>query len=743
MSLSLHIPWYFFILAAIIFAALTIFVYRYTVPPVSSGRRTLLTVLRSLALILLLFAVIEPLLRYSYSSNVPPTVAVLVDNSLSMTLTDAAGNREAKLHKLLADPALKNLSEHADVRYFTFSPAFHPLSAISRDSLHLTGATTDIASALGQLREQALPHLQAIMLLSDGDYNDGANPLYEAKRLSVPLFTIGIGDSSEQKDVAVEKVLTNSIAYVQSSVPVDATIRVSGFSGARTTASLLEDGKQIAQQVLSFGNSTGGSTAVGEYPVHFSFTPTTAGVKKYTVRVTPLPGEVTEKNNARSFLVKVLKNKMQVAVVAEAPSADAAAVMQELHADPNIESQLFLQQVSGQIRNLTSSKDFTSVLSSTECVILIGMPGRATTTETLREIRNAVISRSLPVFFLSSRTIDVQKLSQWESFMPFHVNQNAPALSRQPQGGFQDEQQVFPAIPPQMQSHVLVQSGNGNGESDAWSKLPPIFSSYGTFIVKPEALVLATMKIQGVTLSNPLIAARNAAQMKSFAVLGYGIWRWKLLAGASPETEKFFDDWFPAVVRWLVTREDNKRVQVVPSKEIFSQGELIDFLGQVYNESYQPIENADIRVTVKSRTAQGQYETAMHSLGGGRYEGEIEMLPEGEYSYTAAAFGSGAEIGKDEGRFSVGGSAEGGLEFSDTKMNKPLLKQMAAASGGAYADASQFDRLVREIQSRPSMKPERQTTSSEFELWNKPWLLSLIVLLFGIEWFVRKRSGML
>ncbi len=739
MSLSFHIPWYIFIFAVIFLAALTVFVYRYTVPPVSSGKRIFLTALRSLALALLLFAIIEPLFRYSYSSNVPPTVAVLVDNSLSMTLTDAVGNREQQLRSLLADPLLKKFSSDANVRYFTFSPSFHALNSASRDSLYLTGATTDIASALGQLREQALPHLRAVILLSDGDYNDGANPLYEAERLPVPLFTVGIGDSSEQKDVAIEKIAANSIAYVQSSVPVDVTVKVSGFQNVRTTASLMEDGKQVARQILEFGNSAGNGSVV-EYPLHFSFTPATAGVKKYTVQIVPLSGEVTEKNNARSFLVKVLKNKMQVTVVASAPSADVAAVMQELHADQNIESQLFLQQTNGTLHNLTTTKDFSSALSSTECLILIGMPGHATPVSTLQEINNAVTARSLPVFFISSRTIDVQKLGQWNSFVPFLVNRNVPSPSQQ------DEQQVLPAIAPQMQSHILVQAGNSAGESpqggfqNVLGKLPPVFSSYGVFAAKPEALVLATMKIQGVTLNNPLIVSRNVLRMKSFAVLGYGIWRWKLLAGASPETENFFDDWFPAVVRWLVTREDNKRVQVVPSKEIFSQGEPIDFLGQVYNESYQPIENADLRVAVKSAAGQGQFEAVLHSLGGGRYEGGLEMLPEGDYSYVASAHVNGAEIGKDEGRFSVG---EQSIEFSDTKMNKTLLQQIAAASGGAYADASRFDQLLRVVQSRPAMKPEAQATTSEFELWNKPWLLSLIVLLFGVEWFVRKRSGML
>jgi hypothetical protein len=76
-------------------------------------------------------------------------------------------------------------------------------------------------------------------------------------------------------------------------------------------------------------------------------------------------------------------------------------------------------------------------------------------------------------------------------------------------------------------------------------------------------------------------------------------------------------------------------------------------------------------------------------------------------------------------------------------MNKALLQQIAAASGGEFAVSGQFDGLMKNIENRPSMKPGEQSTTSEFELWNLPSLLSVIVALFGVEWFIRKRSGML
>ena len=76
-------------------------------------------------------------------------------------------------------------------------------------------------------------------------------------------------------------------------------------------------------------------------------------------------------------------------------------------------------------------------------------------------------------------------------------------------------------------------------------------------------------------------------------------------------------------------------------------------------------------------------------------------------------------------------------------MNKPLLKQLASVSGGEYADASAFGVLVKKILVRKEMQLLERPLTSEFELWNLPSFLTVIVLLFGAEWIVRKQSGML
>lgn len=68
---------------------------------------------------------------------------------------------------------------------------------------------------------------------------------------------------------------------------------------------------------------------------------------------------------------------------------------------------------------------------------------------------------------------------------------------------------------------------------------------------------------------------------------------------------------------------------------------------------------------------------------------------------------------------------------------------MAISSGGEYSDANSFGSLLQTILQRSGMKPQELKQSREFELWNLPSFLTIIVILFGIEWLMRKQNGML
>lgn len=716
MNLSFQFPAYLVILFAIASFAVSYVLYRYTVPEVTRTKRLLLTVLRGTALTFVLLAICEPIVRFISSHTQKPVIAVLADNSLSMSQTDEHGSKERILTSLLNSDELRRFSSSADVQLFSFSNAVLPLSP---ESLRANGGTTNISLAI-QSSLKNIDNLQGIILLSDGNYTEGPNPLYDAEKSRIPIFTVGIGDTIEQKDISVSTVKTNSIGYVDAAIPVDATIKASGISSRQSTVQLLEDGKKIAEQNIAVSSPDG----ITEIPARFSYTPSTDGAKKLSVVVGSVQGEFTEKNNSRSALIKILKNKMNIVVIAGALSPDVSAVMQTLDQDKNIDAPLFFQLPSGDFKSNRENLVLQSSLAKADCIILIGFPTAQTTSNSLENLSQLIRSRSLPLLFISSRTLDMRKVRTMESLFPFTVSSERI-----------DEQSVLPNVFPKTRLHQLLQN-----ESSSWEKLPPIFYSLQTFAVKPESQNLLGVKIQNVPLNDPLFLTRSIGNTKSAAILGYGIHRWKVLASSNNATKSFFDVWFSSLVRWLATREQDKFVRVEPSKEFYSQGEQIEFSAQVYNQSYQPVNNADVHLTVRSKENNQRYETNLTSLESGRYEGSVENVPEGEYAYSASAIKDGDTLGTAIGRISVG---EQSIEFAETKMNKPLMKQLANSSGGEYSDADAFPLLLKKIEQRNELKTEEVTHTSEFELWNLPSFLTIIVVLFGIEWLIRKQSGML
>jgi hypothetical protein len=130
----------------------------------------------------------------------------------------------------------------------------------------------------------------------------------------------------------------------------------------------------------------------------------------------------------------------------------------------------------------------------------------------------------------------------------------------------------------------------------------------------------------------------------------------------------------------------------------------------------------------------------LNPLGSGQYQGVYDRLPEGEYKFMATVKINGALIGEDQGTFAVGGF---NAEYLETRMNKLLLQQIAAQTGGRYYESNEFRSLAHDVISLPNFKPRDISKSAEIEVWNSRWILALVIFVFAMEWFLRKRNGML
>ena len=113
-----------------------------------------------------------------------------------------------------------------------------------------------------------------------------------------------------------------------------------------------------------------------------------------------------------------------------------------------------------------------------------------------------------------------------------------------------------------------------------------------------------------------------------------------------------------------------------------------------------------------------------------------EWLPSNAGAYKAMLIGPDGQRAESTTNVVVEAAS---LELEDPQQNEPLLRRLAAVSGGKYL-------LWSEAKNLPALIPDRsQETRSRVEhaLWDAPLPLILFLLFLVTEWILRKRKGLL
>ncbi len=703
------------LLLTVLAVAAAAVLYRRTQPPVSGTRKAILVTLRAATFVLFVLVLFDPVLHLRFTTTTPPVLALLFDDSKSMRIVDHAGSRAHEMAAVRAAPVFDRIGSRATLLPYTFGTRVRPLTSATTDSLNLDEGGTDIATAMRAIAdEREQRHINALLLVSDGTYTLGRDPLNETARFDIPVYCIGLGDTTEQRDILVSNVAANDLVYAGTQSPVRATIASAGFDSATVEVQLSKGSTVLDRKRLQL---QGGSR---EYTVDLAYLPEGEGLQRYTVSVSSLPGEISAANNRKSFTARVLKSKLRILLLSGEPSPDVSVLRQTLSEDKNLRLRAFTQATGGTFyEGAVRPAEFDSV----DCFIFVGFPTATTSPDLVREIAQRISVSLTPILFIDGRHANVSAFPPLAQAMPFAVSLRTTT-----------EQSVsFQPASDQRENPIL-----GGGQWDAWNDLPPVYRNVGSYAVKPGGVILGSVRSSPGAAHDPLLIARSVTQEKTVALMAFGIWRWRLMTQESAQTADLLATFLSNTIKWLTTPEERRPLRVSPVSDAFPEGEPIAFAGQAYNQNAEPIENATIHVTAEQGGR--QYDADLRPIGGGRYEGSLEGLTEGEYSYRATGVVNGTPIGEDRGRFVVGGTE---LEFQDTRAHHMLLRQIAYRTGGAYLDASDINRLDSILFAHPAFIQQSVVHTSDASLRQALWMLGAIVLLLAIEWLVRKQSGML
>jgi len=708
-SLNLSYPFVFLIIALLGIAAYSYYVYRYTIPPVRTFQKVILTSLRTLALFLLVFIFFEPILGLTNKEILKPVNLVFIDNSRSIKIDDGT-NRIENVKQIVSD--FSSTKEEDNFSFYQFGNETKEISSDSLPELKFDNGVTNISDIFSSI-DKTKNNYTSITLITDGVYTAGDNPYYAALNTGIPVFTIGIGDTTSRKDIEVRKVLYNEIVYAENPTAISVTIQNKGFAGEKVNVSLLEDEKPVSTQSITLDKS-------GLQNVNFIYTPASGGEKKLSVIVSPLNDEFTTANNKRIFYVKVLTNKIKVVVLASSPSPDLTFIKNALTSDENI-SVISITQISKN--KFLETPDY-SLLDSADIFFLVGFPSQDTPGDLLNRVIKKITDVKIPYFLTLSSGINISRLTSLKSELPFTFGQEI--------GG---TRQVQPEILPGESENPLLQFNHSN-PVEAWNNLPPAYQLNVFFNPKPESKVLAEIKLNNKVVNAPLILTRNLSGRRSIAVLAKDIWKWKLQTVV--RKSELFDSFIINSVRWLNAAEEQKPVIIKTSKKNYSQGERVEFSGNVFDESLNPVSDAEINIKISS--GKNSYETSLQNIGAGIYEGTIVLNEAGNYNFNATVLREGTKLGEDKGVFNVG---EIDLEMINPVMNYNLLNLIANETNGKFYTPGNYKEIFNRINELTKNSGKEKITTSEINLWSDEWLLVIAIILFSLEWFLRKRIGML
>jgi len=696
-------------------AALTWWMYHQTGDMLSRGVRWLLHLFRFTVLTMLGILLLEPLITSLTKLSFPPIIAVIQDNSESLAIQkDSTFIRKNLPQELQA--FLGNFEEtEYQVDLYSFDTEVNTLE--SPDSLSFDQTGTNISAALDEIADMYQnQNLGALVLLSDGISTAGTNPLYNIEGRQQPVFTVLLGDTTPQRDIRIEDVLYNEIAYLNTEMPIRIKIRGVGYDQANLQVSLRSRNKNLGTQAVTLNRGN------LEAEVDFVIKPEATGLQQFTATVSRMGGEITYRNNAQTFYVNVLETQVKIALLAGSSHPDIGALHNAFEREDSYELTEFILKEPGVYYNSPEATNFEDF----DLFILHNWPQSPRDEKVVSRLVDIIKEKQTPVMYLAGQTANLRTMAPLFPYM---------AIS--PAGTSPKSEEVIANFSPNYRNHSTY---TFNATWLNWlNRAPPLYRNQSDWQAKATAEVYATAKIKNVALDYPVFALQNQLGRKNMVLLGENFWRWRAHSYLESDDFELFDGWLFNLVKWLMVNDDKRKFIVSPSRKFFTATDVVSFKGQVYDDSYNPIPGVDIQMNLRGPDGKVE-EYFLNETREGQYFLELYNLGEGTYSYTAEGSKGGRKLGNDRGEFSIGRS---NVEHFQLQADQDLMRQLALRTGGQAVGQGELSTLVEPLKALPGLKPKVDYKRNRQPIQRYWWIMVLLLTLLSAEWIVRKVNSLL
>lgn len=782
-----------FVLGSVALVILVWQVYKREKGTASGRYKLVLALLRLLTLAALVFVLLAPVVVIARSELKEACVVILADKSDSMSLHDryrdekllarlayvtgltdeenaskpldpeVAAKVRAMSRAEIASRALANgkidlagrIALESKVRQFTFASTVEPAPTAPVETpapapaewaappgqtvtpLVITpdGPVTQIGEsirdAVTELRGQ---RIAAMVIISDWCSNSGLPPAEATRyaldaRSTFPIFTVGVGDPAEQRDIAVAGVSANTVAFLNDPLVFNVAIEQAGYDGQVVPLQLRIDDNIVATKDVTL--------APGREYYTISHKPDKTGVFRYEITVPPREDELSGRNNAVEHSVTVKDDKVRILLVAAFPNWEWRYLKNALARDKSATVACWLQSadtdwvMAGGTQLNAMPLNEKELVDNYDVIILLGASPEALSNEQLGNIRSFVGDFGGGLIFCAGATTSSHGFTgtPLDKCLPVSLDPPTEFI------GLGKARSFKLAVTPEGWVHPALKLAEDPHENrEIWENLPEMFWLQPVAKLKPGASVLATHpEIRIDDGLAPIFVEQRYGAGKVFFSATDETWRWRFVLG-----DKYFYRFWRQTIGLMAANKllgDSRRLTLSVARTTYTVGQKVQVEARLLDVMLRPAADKSLTATI--------------DLPGGSTQ-ELRLSPadpsQGLYrgSFIARKVGSYAVwIRRTPGDkpervpFTVAMST---LESQSRRLDLETMKTVANKTRTSEEDVNWF--MIYDIGGIPDKVKSQSmniTTEHPVEIWDSWGCLILFAVPVSIEWLLRKR----
>ncbi len=711
-------------------------------PVLRSWRAWVIWSLQTLLATLVLILLWQPAITVAELKPQQNIIAVLVDDSRSMGISEDGSTRQVQAVKALENGVLASLNRSFQTRLYRVDDV--PARIDSLKDLQPGAPSTRLGDSLKQLSEETsdLP-IGAVVLLSDGDDNAGgmsADAISALRARHIPVHTVGFGRERAGHDVELDDAVVAPRALAGSRIAVKIAFHQRGYAGAKVNLTVHDvsasQGKLLAARTISLGADGNLQTETLMFDIGG------AGAKTLQIAAAPLQGEENTSNNTLTRLVNVGSEPRRILYIEGEPrweykfirqAEEDDRMVQIVSMDRTSENKLLRQGISDPKELADGFPSRPEDLFAYQGLIIGSVEAGYFTPGQQEIIREFVDRRGGGLLLLGGQFALADggwNASNLTDLLPTVLPTQAGTFHREadPRNGTTHTTAELAHAGVESTITRLVDDPTANAAK--WKKLPYLMDYEDPGTPKPGATVLANMITpEGKPL--PLLITENFGRGRTAIMATGGSWRWQM---SLPLGDTAHDLFWQQLLRWVVSDTPGHVAASVPAQMLLDNP-AVNLTADVRDPQYNPAPDAKVEAHILGPSGvSALVEMTPVPDNPGQFQASWSAPKTGAYLTEVTAQRGGKELGRDVLTFQ---RMDGVAENFHTEQNRELLERLATQTGGQYWKPADLGKLAASIPFSEGGVTMRETK----DLWDLPLVFFVLVLLRFSEWWLRRKWG--